>query len=354
MKRKFFFTLFLSLYFTQAFCQNKGAPILVTGGAGYIGTQTCKALVKAGFFPIVYDNLSQGYEESVRWGIFEKGDISDRKRVAEVIDKYRPVAVVHFAAFKSVGESVKDPAKYYLNNLCGSLILLDVMREKHVKKIIFSSTAAAYGLPEEDSTLLKETDACKPINPYGMSKWMVEKILEDFDHAYGMQYVVLRYFNVAGADLNDECGERGNIPKNLVPFIVQVAAEKLKELEIFGCDYPTSDGTAIRDYAHVVDVADAHVKALHYLLEEKPNIVLNIGTGKGFSVRQLVDLARQITTKTIPVKNAKRRQGDPPYLVADIKRSEEILGWKAKYSDLETILKTEWTWYLSLPKQPSP
>jgi UDP-arabinose 4-epimerase len=317
--------------------------ILVTGGAGYIGTQTCKALKEAGFLPIVYDNFSRTPPSPIQWGVLAEGDISDRKKLAKVIDRYKPAAVIHLAGFKAVGESIQDPAKYYLNNLSGSLILLDVMREKGIHKIIFSSTAAVYGCPQ-DQTPFNETHPCVPINPYGTSKWMVEKILQDFKAAYGFEYVIFRYFNVAGADLKQACGERGKTAMNLIPIIVQVAMEKRERLEVFGSDYSTSDGTAIRDYIHVVDLADAHVKGLHYLLEGKPSVTLNLGTGRGASVQEVIAVAREITQKAIPLKMASRRAGDPAHLTADSKLAKTLLGWEPKHSDLKTILETEWQW----------
>jgi UDP-arabinose 4-epimerase len=319
--------------------------ILVTGGAGYIGTQTCKALKEAGFLPIVYDNFSRTSPEPIQWGVLAKGDISDRKKLAKVIDRYKPVAVIHLAGFKAVGESIQDPAKYYLNNLSGSLILLDVMREKGIHKIIFSSTAAVYGSPQDQSPF-RETQPCAPINPYGTSKWMVEKILQDFQAAYGFEYVIFRYFNVAGADLNKSCGERGKTAMNLIPIIVQVAMQKRKELEVFGSDYSTPDGTAIRDYIHVVDLADAHVKGLHYLLEGKPSVTLNLGTGRGASVQEVIAMAGEITQKPIPLKMAPRRAGDPAHLTADSQLAKTLLKWEPKHSDLKTILETEWQWKL--------
>ncbi len=320
--------------------------ILVTGGAGYIGTQTCKALKEAGYQPIVYDSLAAGHSQAVRWGILEIGDISDRTRLVEIIDKYQPIAVVHVAAYKAVGESVKDPAKYYLNNVVGSLTLLDVMREKHIDKIIFSSTAAIYGVPELPHPV-KEEDTCQPINPYGTTKWIVEKMINDFKQAYGLNFVIFRYFNVAGADLQKECGERGSDPQNLIPIVFQVAVQKRKELEIFGKDYPTRDGTAIRDYIHVVDLADAHVKGLQYLLEGKPSITLNLGTGKGASVQEVLDMARKITRRSIPAKEAPRRLGDCPALTADASLAKDLLNWEPKHSDLKTIIESEWKWMQS-------
>lgn len=343
MFRRFFFAILAFFNFHFAWTEETSKAVLVTGGAGYIGTQTCKALKEAGFFPIAYDNLTRGYPEGVQWGRLEIGDLSDRKKLIEVIDKYRPIAVIHIAALKSVGESVKDPAKYYLNNVSGSIILLDVMREKGLDKMIFSSSAAIYGTPSK-STPLKESDHCCPINPYGTSKWVVEKIIDDFKEAYGLQYVALRYFNVAGADLKGECGERNPVPINLIPIILQVAEEKRKEVEIFGFDYPTADGSAIRDYLHVVDLADAHVKALQYLIEKKPSMVLNLGTGKGASVKEIVKMVQQITKCPIPVREVSRRVGDPPILTADFQLAKKRLGWEPRHSDLVTIIESEWNW----------
>lgn len=347
MRKSAFLFLVSFLTLSQGWCSGVLQTVLVTGGAGYIGTQTCKALEEAGFVPIIYDDFSRSQEVGLKWGVVERGDISDRKRLSQVIDKYHPIAVVHFAGFKAVGESIKDPLKYYLNNLCGSIILLDVMKEKGLKKIIFSSTGSAYGIAEA-SQPFREDQRCDPINPYGTSKWMVEKIINDFKQAYGFHYVIFRYFNVAGADLKGECGERGSSPNNLVPIILQVAAEKRKELEVFGSDYPTSDGTAVRDYVHVVDLADAHVKALRYLLLEKPSVTLNLGTGTGASVQQVVNMARIITKKNIPVKIAPRRAGDPPSMTADNHLAKDLLGWEPKNSDLKTIIESEWKWNESL------
>lgn len=317
--------------------------VLVTGGSGYIGTQICKALKEAGFLPIAYDNLSSGHAEAVKWGILEIGDLSDREKLNQIIDKYHPIAVIHLAAFKRVRESVEDPAKYYLNNVCGSLILLDVMREKNLNKIIFSSTATLYGEVSKFCPI-KETDPCQPINPYGTSKWMVEKMIQDFNQAYGLQYVILRYFNVAGADLKSECGERSSVPQNLIPIVLQVASKKQEELQIFGTDYPTPDGTAIRDYIHVVDLADAHIKALHYLLKENPNAIINLGTGKGSSVKEIIEMALAVTKREIRVKNVSRHAGDPAFLTADNELAKKLLKWEPKHSDLRTIIESEWNW----------
>jgi UDP-glucose-4-epimerase GalE len=344
--RLFLRVVFL-LNFSLAWTGESPKAVLVTGGAGYIGTQTCKALEGAGFLPIAYDNFSKGSALGFKWGILVEGDISDKEKLKRVIDKYHPIAVIHMAAFKAVAESVRDPSKYYLNNLCGSIALLDVMREKGLKKIIFSSSALVYG-GLDTLEPIKETMPCQPETPYGKSKWIVEGILEDFRSSYGFHYVVLRYFNVAGADLMGECGERGESTQNLIPIIFQVASNKRKELEVFGEDYATRDGTAIRDYLHVADLADAHVKALHYLLKGKPSVILNLGTGKGSSVKEIVEAAKVVTGRPIPEKRAPRRTGDPRCLTADPSLASEVLGWRSEHSDLKTLLESEWKWRQSL------
>jgi len=317
--------------------------VLVTGGAGYIGTQTCKQLAKAGYSPVVYDNLINGHAESVQWGVLEEGDIGDRARLLEVLEKHQPIAVIHLAALKAVGESIKEPGKYYQNNVCGTLNLLDTLREKGIDKIVFSSTAAVYGTPSTFSPI-QENARLDPINPYGQSKHMVERILADYRTAYGLEYVALRYFNAAGADLHLECGEHSKYPKNLIPIVLQVAKGEREFLEIYGTDYPTPDGTAIRDYIHVVDLANAHILALDYLLVGGPSVTLNLGTGVGVSVREVVDAVEEITGHPIPFKEASRREGDPAYLTADASLAKEVLGWVPKHSDLKTIIETEWLW----------
>lgn len=346
MLTRIFICVIIFLNFLPGWGKQPSPAVLVTGGAGYIGTQTCKALKEAGFLPIIYDNLTLGCAENVKWGILKIGHLSDRKRLSKTIDQYHPIAVIHLAGFKSAAESVESPAKYYLNNVNESAILLDVMREKKLSKIIFSSSALTYS---ETSKLqpLKETDPCQPINPYGMSKWVVEKMIQDFKRAYDVQYVILRYFNVAGADLKSECGARESKPHNLIPIVLQVASQKRNEVQIFGTDYPTSDGTAIRDYVHVVDIADAHVKALQYLMQAKPSTVVNLGTGKGTSVKEVVEVARLVTKQAIPVKLAPRREGDPAFLTADFELAKNLLGWEPKHSDLKTIIESEWNWVLS-------
>ncbi|MBX3719670.1 MAG: UDP-glucose 4-epimerase GalE [Parachlamydiales bacterium] len=320
--------------------------VLVTGGAGYIGSQTCKALRQAGYLPIAYDNLSNGHREQVQWGPLEVGDVSDREMLKEVIARYRPIAVIHLAALKSVGESVKDPAKYYFNNVYGSLVLLDTLKEMGIHNVIFSSTASVYGIP--DTPVITENNAVQPINTYGHTKAMVEQIMKDFDKAYGIHFISLRFFNAAGADLDAEIGERGSVPINLIPIALRVAAKQQKSLAIFGTDFDTPDGTAIRDYIHVVDLADAHVKALQYLLDGSPSAIMNLGTGIGSSVHEVVSEIKQISQRLLPTELAPRREGDPPRLVADAKKAKELLNWKPKHSTLKTIITTEWNWLCKL------
>jgi len=323
-------------------CAAEKEVVLVTGGAGYIGSHTCKALSEAGYLPVSYDNLSNGHPDLVKWGPLEIGDICDKERLRKVIATYHPVAVIHFAAFKSVEDSVKDPAAYYFNNLYGTLVLLDILREARIHHIIFSSTAAVYGIPQ--IPLVTESSTAAPINPYGHTKLMSEQILRDFEKAYGLHFVSLRYFNAAGADLAQETGERGTSPKNLIPLVVRLLAEQKQKLSVFGTDFDTPDGTAVRDYIHVTDLADAHVKALEYLKSGKPSVVLNLGTGKGFSVQQVLHKSEEVLQQPLQTILAPRREGDPPYLIADSAKAQELLQWKPEHSNLETIIKTEWDW----------
>ncbi|MBS0652741.1 MAG: UDP-glucose 4-epimerase GalE [Verrucomicrobia bacterium] len=322
--------------------------VLVTGGAGYIGSQTCKALRQAGYLPVAYDNLCNGHKELVKWGPLEVGDISDREKLKAVISQYSPIAVIHFAGLKAVGESVKDPAKYYFNNVYGSLVLLDTLKEMNIHNVIFSSTASVYGIPE--TPIITESTPVQPINTYGHTKAMVEQILKDFDKSYGIHFISLRYFNAAGADLDGEIGERGEEPKNLIPIALRVAAKQQKTLKILGTDFDTPDGTAIRDYIHVADLADAHVKALQYLLDGRPSAIMNLGTGNGISVKEVVSETKRVCGRLLPTELSPRREGDPPRLVADSSKAEQLLNWKPKHSNLKTIITTEWQWLCKLHK----
>lgn len=316
--------------------------ILVTGGAGYIGSHVCKELKISGYNPVAYDNLISGFESAVKWGAFEKGDVLDSTRLQEVITKYKPAAIIHMAAYIAAGESVKLPGKYYHNNSAGGLSLLESMKECGVKNIVFSSTAAVYGIP--NYIPIDEKSATQPINPYGSSKLIVEQFLRDFEVSDSIRSVSLRYFNAAGADEAGEIGCDHEVPGNLIPILMDVQSGKRKNIQIFGLDYETTDGTAVRDYIHVSDLARAHVLALEHLLAGKDSVTLNLGTGKGCSVNEVVASVEKITGKTVPREDAPRRAGDPAILVADASLAKEILGWEAEYKDIDYIVKTAWNW----------
>lgn len=316
--------------------------ILVTGGAGYIGSHACKALSKAGFTPIVYDNLVYGHPWAVKWGPLVVGDISDRTSLEDVIEKYKPEAVMHFAAYAYVGESVVDPAKYYRNNVAGTLTLLEAMRNHEIRKLVFSSTCATYGNPTV--TPITEEQPQRPINPYGMSKLTVENILRDFDLAYGIRSISLRYFNAAGADPEGDIGESHDPETHLIPLLLDVAAGKRESLTLYGMDHDTPDGTCIRDYIHVSDLADAHVMALKALCEGCETTAYNLSNGKGFSVREVIDEVSRVTGKFIKYENGPRRDGDPAVLIGDSTLIEEALGWRPKHPDLAKMVSTAWRW----------
>jgi UDP-arabinose 4-epimerase len=315
--------------------------VLVTGGAGYVGSHACKILAKAGYRPVVYDNLIYGHREAVKWGPFVEGDLHDAHLLAETLAAHKPCAVMHFAAFAYVGESVADPLKYYRNNVGGTLSLLSAMHTAGIDRLVFSSTCATYGNPETE--LLAETHPQKPINPYGGSKLMVERMLSGLSGAGQMNYVALRYFNAAGADPDGEIGERHEPETHLIPLAI-AAGMGGAVLKIFGNDFPTPDGTAIRDYIHVNDLAVAHVKALEHLLAGKSSDFFNLGTGHGYSV---LDVVAALRTQGLDLKTeqAPRRAGDPPRLVADASKANSVLGWRADMSDLPTILKTAIAWH---------
>jgi UDP-glucose 4-epimerase len=317
--------------------------ILVTGGAGYIGSHTNKELNKAGYETVVMDNLIYGHEDFLKWGQLEKVDLRDLNGIIDIFESYSIETVMHFAAFTNVGESVKDPQKYYLNNLRNTLNLLQMMLEFKVKKLVFSSTCATYGNPLEIP--LTEEHPQNPINPYGRGKFMVEQILKDYSSSYDLRYVSLRYFNAAGADPEGEVGERHHPETHLIPLILEAAIGHREDIKIFGTDYDTPDGTCIRDYIHVTDLADAHLKALKYLEAGGKSQVLNLGNGNGFSVREVIDTAQNVTGKEIKVTETDRRQGDPPILVGSSQRARELLGWKPKYDDLSQIISTAWRWH---------
>lgn len=319
--------------------------ILVTGGAGYVGSHTCLVLQQAGYQPVVYDNLSRGYRWAVRFGPLEEGDLLDTLRLADVIARHKPVAVVHFAALTYVGESQSDPALYYRNNVAGTLSLLEAMRQTDIRTIVFSSTAAVYGAPTV--TPIPEDVPLLPVNPYGTSKLTVEHMLADFSSAYGFKAAALRYFNAAGADPEIRIGEAHDPETHLIPLVLDAASGRRKSISVFGDDYPTPDGTCIRDYIHVLDLAEAHVRALSFLTakSEPTMLALNLGTGSGVSVRSVIETAERITGRSIAVEKAARRVGDPPALVADASRAKEILGWSASRPTLESQIRDAWRWH---------
>ena len=320
--------------------------VLVTGGAGYIGSHACKVLARAGYRPVVFDNLSRGHREVVRWGPLVEGDLADRARLAAALEQNQVSAVMHFAAYAYVGESVADPGMYYRNNLGGTLSLIEAMRESGVDRIVFSSTCATYGTP--DSVPIQETAQQLPVNPYGETKLAIERALHWYGQAYGLRSVSLRYFNAAGADPDRETGELHEPETHLVPLVLQTALGQRPQIDIYGTDYPTPDGTAIRDYIHVQDLADAHLRALEHLGAGGASAALNLGTGHGHSVREVVRVAEAISGRRIPCRETARRLGDPPVLVADPRLAAEVLGWRPRMSDLDTIIRTALAWHTSL------
>jgi UDP-glucose-4-epimerase GalE len=303
-------------------------------------------LEQAGHDVWVFDNLSQGHRSAVRPGRLIEGDLMQRERVADALQSHKVDAVMHFAAFALVGESVADPAKYYQNNIVGSLNLLEAMRSTGVKKIVFSSTTATYGAP--DRVPITEDEKQQPINPYGFVKLVIEHALSDYAHAYGLSYAALRYFNAAGASPSGDLGEDHDPESHLIPIVLQVALGQRKEITIFGDDYPTPDGTCIRDYIHVDDLGSAHVKAIEKL-GPSVGLKLNLGTGQGYSVREVIESCRRITGKKIPEVIGPRRAGDPPKLVADSSRAQKQLDWTPKYRDIDSIVATAWRWHSAHP-----
>jgi UDP-arabinose 4-epimerase len=325
-------------------------PVLVTGGAGYIGSHACKALARAGYRPVVFDNLSRGQRRAVRWGPLVEGDLAERDRLAAALREHRVSAVMHFAAYAYVGESVADPAMYYRNNLGGTLSLIEAMRESGVDKIVFSSTCATYGTP--DSVPIRESAPQLPVNPYGETKLAIERALRWYGEAYGLRSASLRYFNAAGADPEGEIGECHDPETHLVPLVLQTALGQRERIEVYGTDYPTPDGTAIRDYVHVQDLAEAHLRALEHLGAGGGSVALNLGTGSGHSVRQVIAAAEAVSGRRILWRDSPRRPGDAPALVADPSLAAEILGWRPRLSDLETIVRTALAWHISQPDEP--
>ncbi|MGQ0800765.1 MAG: UDP-glucose 4-epimerase GalE [Pseudomarimonas sp.] len=320
--------------------------ILVTGGAGYIGSHACKALAAAGHTPVVYDNLVHGHRWAVQWGPLEEGDIADRERLDAVIKRWQPEAVMHFAAYAYVGESVTDPGKYYRNNVAGTLTLLEAMRDHAIARLVFSSTCATYGEPTQ--LPMSEGHPQTPINPYGASKLMIERMLADFSHAHSLRAISLRYFNAAGADPDGEIGEAHAPETHLIPLLLEAALGLRPALNLYGDDYPTADGSCIRDYVHVSDLAQAHCLALDALADSAAGMrAYNVGTGLGHSVKQVIAAAASITGQKIAIRTLPRRAGDPPALVADATRIHSELGWRAACSDLDSILSSAWRWLRS-------
>lgn len=319
------------------------ANVLVTGGAGYIGSHTCKALKRAGFTPITFDDLSNGHEQAVRWGPFERGDILDAARLAEVLARWRPLAVMHFAGLIEVGLSVKQPARFRRANVEGSRILLEAMAATGCKHIVFSSSAAVYGEPEE--TPIPETHPLRPLNPYGEGKAEVESLLAENTDAGRLRYVALRYFNAAGADPEGETGERHQPETHALPLAILAALGRGPAFRILGGDYPTPDGTAVRDYVHVSDLAQGHVRALQYLLDGGESVALNLGTGVGVSVAELVRSVGRVLGRSVPSGEAPRRAGDPAVLVAAPGRAKALLDWQAEIEDFDCIVRTAAAWH---------
>lgn len=320
----------------------KTMNVLVVGGAGYIGSHMVRMLAGLAHEVVTFDDLSTGFRDAVQGGQFVEGSLHDPEALKRVFAAHDFDAVVHFSGSIAVGESVRDPAKYYQNNLAGTLNLLDAMRECGVNKIVFSSTAAIFGHPQY--VPIDELHPQAPINPYGMTKWVTERILQDYDAAYGLRSVALRYFNAAGASPDALLGERHDPETHLIPLALRVAKGGLQELTVFGTDYDTPDGTCIRDYIHVVDLCSAHVLALQHLLSDGESRAYNLGNGQGYSVKQVIEVAERVTKRKIPLIYGPRRAGDPPRLVADASRIRHDWGWGPVFSDLETIVEHAWRW----------
>jgi len=316
--------------------------ILVTGGAGYVGSHAVKELRKQGYQPLVYDNLSTGHRWAVRKDELVEGDLGDTSYLQQILDNKKPLAVMHFAASALVGESIEKPELYFRNNVINTVNLLEAMLAGGVQFFIFSSTAAVYGNPHQ--VPIPEDHPVEPVNPYGEGKVFVEKALTWYKEAHDLRYISLRYFNAAGADPEGELGEAHDPETHLIPRVLEAAAGKRSSIEIYGTDYDTPDGTCIRDYIHVTDLAQAHILALKALLDGRPSRIYNLGNQKGFSVKEVVDVARRVTGHPIPTEESSRRPGDPPVLVADSERIKKELGWIPQYADLTTILETAWGW----------
>ncbi len=319
--------------------------VLVTGGAGYIGSHACKALKRAGYTPVTFDNLITGWEDAVKFGPFEKGDLLDRARLDEVFAKHKPAAVMHFAALSQVGESMQDPGSYWRNNVCGSLNLIEAAVDAGCLQFVFSSTCATYG--DQDGVTLDETCVQLPINAYGASKRAIEDMLTNFGQSHGLRSVIFRYFNVAGGDPDGEVGEFHRPETHLIPLMLDAIDGKRPALTIFGTDYDTPDGTCIRDYVHVCDLVDAHVLGVKWLEDGKNSRVFNLGTGSGFSVREVISYSAEVTNKDVPIVEGERRPGDATKLVSGSIRAIEELGWTPERSTLRSMISDAWRWHQS-------
>jgi UDP-glucose 4-epimerase len=319
-----------------------GETVLVVGGAGYIGSHTCLDLANKGYKPVVFDNFSNGHREFVKWGPAEEGDIRDRARLDEVLAKHKPSAILHFAALIEVGESVKDPVSFYENNVIGTLTLLSAAQAAGIKAFVFSSTCATYGLPQ--SVPLDETHRQVPINPYGRTKYIVEQALADYDQYKDLRSVVLRYFNAAGADFEGRIGEWHQPETHAIPLAIDAALGRRAGFKVFGSDYETRDGTCVRDYIHVLDLADAHVRAVEYLLNGGDSVALNLGTGTGTTVKELLSTIEEVSQRPFPVEYTGRREGDSHTLVANNDKARDVLGWVPQYH-LPQIIQSAWNWH---------
>ncbi|MEJ2653197.1 MAG: UDP-glucose 4-epimerase GalE [Gammaproteobacteria bacterium] len=325
--------------------------VLVTGGAGYIGSHTCKALAAAGYTPVVLDNLSGGHRWAVKWGPLVVADISDSVQVSRTIQEYDIRAVIHFAAHAYVGESILQPRKYFDNNVTKTLALLDTVLEAGITKLVFSSSCATYGVPQK--LPITEDHPQRPINPYGASKLFIENTLHWYERAYGMRYINLRYFNAVGADPDGESGEDHAPETHLLPLVIAAALGMNPAVEIFGTDYDTEDGTAVRDYVHVCDLATAHVKALNHLLAGGESASVNLGTGRGYSIRDVISAVEAVSHRVVPVIEGRRRAGDPPALIADPQLGQSLLKWRPLKSDLHTSVRTAWEWHQARVHEPT-
>lgn len=317
--------------------------VLVVGGAGYIGSHVSKELLRCGYIPVVFDNLCHGHRWAVRYGPLFCGDLDDRESLCAAFEEYTPCAVVHLASHIHVRESVENPYKYYHTNLCGTLNLLHVMARYGVRPLVFSSTASVYGEP--NYLPIDELHPQMPLNPYGKSKWMVEQLLEDFQRAHGLQFLVLRYFNAAGADPSGEIGEAHSPETHLIPLVIQTAMKIRPFLTVYGTDHPTPDGTAIRDYVHVTDLARAHIAGIHWLLRGGEPLALNLGTGKGYSIREVISSVERLCGQQVPLQFAPRSPADPPILIADASKAQELLDWTPLHSSLDQIIQSAWDWH---------